>query len=67
MTQTLLELGITINIQDNPEHRILVKRDLDWNDAIELAIQCRKTRSSESIEILPLESGLFTVVRVVYQ
>ena len=65
MTQTLLELGITINIQDNPEHRILVKRDIDWNDAVELAIQCRKTHENEPIEILPMDNGLFTVARCV--
>jgi len=65
MTQTLLELGITINIQDNPEHRILVKQGIDWNEAVDLAIQCRTHHPDEPIEILPMESGLFTVARCV--
>jgi len=65
MTQTLLELGITINIQDNPEHRILVKKGIEWNEAVELAIQCRKTHPEEAVEILPTDTGLFTVVRCV--
>ena len=65
MTQTLLELGITINIQDSTEHRILVKKGIEWNEAVEMAIQCRKTHPDEPIEILPMDTGLFTVVRVV--
>jgi hypothetical protein len=65
---SLAEWGIGINIsppESEPGKRYILVGDFEHIEAINLAIQCRKTRPSESIEIWPLENGLRRVVREV--
>jgi hypothetical protein len=66
MNKSLSDWGIVINHNEEPqETRILVKRDIPWNEAVQLAIQCRKTHPEEPIAILPMDAERYTVVRCV--
>jgi len=62
---TLQEQGITINVMaPEPEQRFIIKENLDWPAALELALQNRKCHPNEPIELIPGDLG-WQVVRVV--
>lgn len=68
---TLADYGIDITVNppaDLPKKLIFVKQDCDWSEAVELAIQCRKTHQKEAIELWPIGgSHRVHVVREVVQ
>lgn len=54
---SLAEYGIGIQTnppEDTPKKLTFVKKDCDWTEAVELAIQCRKTHPKEAIELWPI-------------
>lgn len=65
---SLADYGIGINPvppADTGEKYAWVRQDCDWNDAVTLAIQCRKTHPNEPIELWPADgSHRVHVVRV---
>lgn len=66
MTPTLSQWGIGINITppaDEPGKHYILVGDYEHSEAVQMAIQCRKTHKNEAVEIWPLENGLRRVVR----
>jgi len=55
--------GITISVlAKEPETRYLVTREpVDWNEAVTLALQCRKTHPDEPIELIPKDDKWYVV------
>ena len=64
---SLADFGIKITLDPPPtEKKVVVKENIDWNEAVELAKQCRVAHPDEPIEIIPVSStGHVTVVRCV--
>ena len=66
MTPSLEEAGITLNLLgETPiEEKYIVLQHTDWNSAVQMALQCRRTHPDEPIELVP-KGDLWTVVRCV--
>lgn len=63
---SLADFNIKINLLENPgEKKVVVIEGVGWNEAVCHAIECRKTRPLEPVEILPVDAGNYTVVRCV--
>jgi len=46
----------------DPETQYLVTREpVDWNEAVTLALQCRKTHPDELIELIPKDDKWYVV------
>jgi hypothetical protein len=58
--------GIVLNVlADLPaEDKFIVVQNVEWNAAVEMALQCRKTRPNEPIELIP-QNDKWCVVRCV--
>jgi hypothetical protein len=57
---SLAEYGIGIRTDspdEPPAHYEWVKQDCDWQEAVALAIQCRKTHPNEAIELWPISGS----------
>lgn len=57
--QTLQQLGIGIQTEtpkDATRYEFL-RKDMDWPDAVELAIQNRKTHPNEVVELWPIDGS----------
>jgi len=66
MTRTLADFGIKISLDPPTEEKTIIKSNIDWNEAVELAKQCREHHPEEPIEIIPVGStGQVTVVRCI--
>jgi len=51
-------------VEKPAEDKFIVVQNVEWNKAVEMALQCRKTRPNEPIELIP-QNDRWCVVRCV--